>query len=184
MRIIKYGVFTTPRFRNFLSFSLNKYSFASNHQSKQKLFGPLSAVIMLPAKWSQLLGSVMACAMFSIGKSQTTSRRPQPPGTLSLPIRYYADNHWYCSIWVSAELGDPPQAIDFGVVTNEYITVPYTGICQSNPEACRYGSCESNDPCSPCYFGLSHCLADSRGPYVLEMTHPNHPVNRSSGAAN
>ncbi|KAK7981501.1 hypothetical protein PG988_003739 [Apiospora saccharicola] len=95
---------------------------------------------MATLKWKQMLGSIIACTTLSIGITQAVSPRSDPPGTLSLPIRYNADNHWYCSIWLSAEIGEPPQPIDFGVVTNDYITTPYSGICPSNTWACRYGS--------------------------------------------
>ncbi|KAK8080771.1 Acid protease [Apiospora hydei] len=73
------------------------------------------------------------------GQSKTFPRS-EHPGVVSFPIRYEMHNYWGYSLFTSAEIGDPPQTVELGVVSNSIITVPYSGICQKDPEACSYGS--------------------------------------------
>ncbi|KAK8127376.1 hypothetical protein PG984_008484 [Apiospora sp. TS-2023a] len=73
-------------------------------------------------------------------KSTAQPHDPDRQVPFRSPLRYDSDDGWYWGLWVAAGIGEPAQPVEFCVVSNKYITVPYSGICQSNPEACKYGS--------------------------------------------
>ncbi|KAK8042839.1 hypothetical protein PG994_013322 [Apiospora phragmitis] len=74
---------------------------------------------MAPAGWNQLFGSVIACIMLSVEITQAANPRSEPPGTVSLPIRYDADNHWGMPIESTGmQIWEFQQIIGNGAVNN------------------------------------------------------------------